>query len=278
MMTATPTLTTLVSFNYGGPIAGLIADAAGDLFGTTAAGGPNRANLGYGTVFELVKDSTAPTGYTLNTLATFNGANGATPYAGLIADAAGDLFGTTSGVGANGDGTVFEITNSGFVVDKPTALPDRANAQVGGPRRELIQHEQHRYLSVVGHDGLQGRSHDQPQPDAIGFHVLPRQDHIDRDRLMPQATATGNVLANDTDPLYKPNLTVTAVNGQANEVGQPITDAYGTLTLNADGSYSYQASSTAILPTSGVVQDVFTYTEDNGHALTRSSPPMAPLR
>ncbi len=37
----------------------------------------------------------------------------APPVAGLIADAAGDLFGTTSGGGANGDvGTVFEITKN----------------------------------------------------------------------------------------------------------------------------------------------------------------------
>jgi uncharacterized repeat protein (TIGR03803 family) len=46
---------------------------------------------------------------TVTTLATFNGANGAYPYAGLIADAAGNLYGTASYGGANDDGTVFEI-------------------------------------------------------------------------------------------------------------------------------------------------------------------------
>ena len=34
------------------------------------------------------------------------------PYAGLIADANGDLFGTTRSGGANDDGTVFEIANT----------------------------------------------------------------------------------------------------------------------------------------------------------------------
>ena len=36
-------------------------------------------------------------------------------YGGLIADANGDLVGTTSGGGADGDGSVFEITGSGFI-------------------------------------------------------------------------------------------------------------------------------------------------------------------
>ena len=45
------------------------------------------------------------------------------PYAGLIADAAGDLFGTTYGGGANGDGTVFEIAKTaGSYASTPTTL------------------------------------------------------------------------------------------------------------------------------------------------------------
>jgi hypothetical protein len=37
-------------------------------------------------------------------------------FAGVIADAGGYLFGTTGSGGANGAGTVSEITGSGFVV------------------------------------------------------------------------------------------------------------------------------------------------------------------
>jgi uncharacterized repeat protein (TIGR03803 family) len=104
---------TLVSFNVAdgeNPEASLIADANGDLFGTTGAGGANND----GTVFEIKKTAagyaSAPT-----TLVSFNGSDGASPLAGLTADASGDLFGTTSEGGPSGDGTVFEITNSGFV-------------------------------------------------------------------------------------------------------------------------------------------------------------------
>jgi uncharacterized repeat protein (TIGR03803 family) len=109
--------TTLVSFNGSNganPVAGLIADANGDLFGTTIHGGANSD----GTVFEIQNTGTvaapvyasAPT-----TLASFNGTNGTEPYAGLTMDANGDLFGTTFGGGANSDGTVFEIQNTGTV-------------------------------------------------------------------------------------------------------------------------------------------------------------------
>ena len=115
------TPTTLVSFNGTNgayPTGSLIADAHGDLFGTTEAGGANNA----GTVFEIVKTAT---GYasTPTTLVSFNGTDGISPGETLIADAHGDLFGTTSAGGANGDGTVFEIakTATGYA-STPTTL------------------------------------------------------------------------------------------------------------------------------------------------------------
>jgi uncharacterized repeat protein (TIGR03803 family) len=78
-------------------------------------------------VFEIAKTATgyasAPT-----VLVSFNGTNGANPYARLIADATGNLFGTTFNGGAYGDGTVFEITGSGFVVPVTFAgTPGKAN-------------------------------------------------------------------------------------------------------------------------------------------------------
>ena len=48
----------------------------------------------------------------LSTLATFTGADGAKPLSDPVSDAAGDLFGVTSGGGADNDGTVFEIAKS----------------------------------------------------------------------------------------------------------------------------------------------------------------------
>ena len=88
------TPTTLVSFNGTNgaiPSGSLIADANGDLFGTT---NPRRRER-LGTVFEIAKTAA---GYasTPTTLVSFNGTNGAYPLGSLIADANGDLFGTTN--------------------------------------------------------------------------------------------------------------------------------------------------------------------------------------
>ena len=89
------TLKTLIRFNYQDgvdPQGGLIPDATGNLFGTTVKGG----KYGYGTVFEIPYTggnyASTPT-----ILFSFNYTNGAYSHAGLIADAAGNLFGTTAG-------------------------------------------------------------------------------------------------------------------------------------------------------------------------------------
>ncbi len=114
-------LITLVDFNFGigaAPSAGLSADASGNLFGTTSAGGA----YGKGTVFEIAKlpggHASAPT-----TLVSFKGDDGAAPKAGVIADPQGNLFGTTSAGGTDGQGTVFEIakTPRGYA-STPTTL------------------------------------------------------------------------------------------------------------------------------------------------------------
>jgi uncharacterized repeat protein (TIGR03803 family) len=108
------TPTTLVNFDGSdgaNPQGGLLIDAAGNLFGTTVTGGADM----YGTVFKIAKIdgnyASTPT-----TLASFDSTNGQNPVAGLIANGAGDLFGTTEAGGTSEDGTVFEITDSGFVL------------------------------------------------------------------------------------------------------------------------------------------------------------------
>ena len=84
-------------------------DAAGDVFGTAQTDGSNTD----GAVYEIpfVNGSYAATPIIL---ANFDGTNGQGPL-GLIVNADGDLFGTTMAGGANTDGTVFEVTNAGFV-------------------------------------------------------------------------------------------------------------------------------------------------------------------
>ena len=88
---------------------GLTIDAAGNLYGTTYQGGTGYGE--YGTVFQLTPNSDGT--WSLTTLYNFSGPDGALPMAELALDAAGNLYGTTSGGGANdGFGTVFELSPS----------------------------------------------------------------------------------------------------------------------------------------------------------------------
>lgn len=134
---ATNALTTLVTFNGTNgdySIAGLTADAAGNLYGTTQAGGSTLGSgpngLGYGTVFEIAAGTNA-----LTTLHSFNSADGYQPMGDLLADAAGNLYGTTSAGGANGHGTVFEIAAGTHAF---TTLYSFSGADGAAPVADLI--------------------------------------------------------------------------------------------------------------------------------------------
>jgi uncharacterized repeat protein (TIGR03803 family) len=84
---------------------GLIVDGAGNLYGGTEGGGSH----GYGVVYELSPPAAGKTSWKETVLHAFDGADGFTPQASLIADTAGNLYGTTNDGGANGDGVVFEL-------------------------------------------------------------------------------------------------------------------------------------------------------------------------
>jgi uncharacterized repeat protein (TIGR03803 family) len=88
----------------GNPVAGLLADASGNLYSTTMAGGEN----GQGTVFELSPDGSETV---LHSFA--NGSDGAEPVAGLIADKHGNFYGTTFTGGSGGNGTAFKLAPGG---------------------------------------------------------------------------------------------------------------------------------------------------------------------
>jgi len=86
------------------PWAGVVLDAAGNIYGTTLYGGQG----GYGVVFEL--SPARHSRYSERVLWNFNLTNGAASVASLVLDGAGNLYGTTTGGGSNGWGVVFEVT------------------------------------------------------------------------------------------------------------------------------------------------------------------------
>jgi uncharacterized repeat protein (TIGR03803 family) len=98
--------------NGNGPAGVLTRDAAGNLYGTTEAGGTRKCgNFGCGTAFKLNKSGRQVW------LHSFNIADGEEPSAGLLRDATGNLYGTTDYGGntncTSGCGTVFKLDSSG---------------------------------------------------------------------------------------------------------------------------------------------------------------------
>lgn len=87
----------------GSPVGGLIFGPSGNLYGATTFGG----NGGGGTVFQLTPSKGT---WTLETIYSFNGDEGELD--NLAIDEAGNLYGTTGGDGAYGDGNVFELQPS----------------------------------------------------------------------------------------------------------------------------------------------------------------------
>jgi uncharacterized repeat protein (TIGR03803 family) len=113
--------------NGNGPAGVLARDSAGNLYGTTEAGGTGKCGkISCGTAFKLDK-----TGRQI-WLHGFNGANGNDPFAGLLRDAAGNLYGTTEFGGGTkcnnslGCGAVFKLNGMGkeTVLHKFTGRPD----------------------------------------------------------------------------------------------------------------------------------------------------------
>lgn len=109
-MTPNGSLTTLYAFSGldGFMPVVLIQGTNGDLFGTTAGGGPtfqNATQFGAGTVFELTAAGT------LTSLYAFDGVTARQPTS-LVSGAGGALFGTTAD-SSNANGIVFEVAPDG---------------------------------------------------------------------------------------------------------------------------------------------------------------------
>ncbi len=107
------------------PSSEVVFDAAGNLYGTTAYGGPS----GQGTVYML---SPSGGGWTETVLYSFDGSSGAYPFSGLIFDNTGKLYGTTRG-GAAGYGTVYQLTPSESGWIENTIYTFQGGTDGGGP-------------------------------------------------------------------------------------------------------------------------------------------------
>jgi uncharacterized repeat protein (TIGR03803 family) len=175
VFTITPagSLTTIYSFcSQGGssctdgdsPSDALVQATDGNLYGTTSNGGANASDCGgygCGTVFKITL------GGTLTTLYSFCSQSGCTdgayPVARLVQATDGDLYGTTSGGGANsscfggfGCGTVFKITPSGALMTLYNFCSQGGCADGYDPQAGLVQASDGNFYGTMVYGGANG--------------------------------------------------------------------------------------------------------------------------
>jgi uncharacterized repeat protein (TIGR03803 family) len=132
-----------------GPTANLLQDGAGNLYGTTYSGGAWRN----GTVFRIDK---AGKQIVLHSFNSTNG-DGLVPNGGMVMDSSGNLYGTTYGGGAYGNGTVFKLqpTSGGY---KETVIHSFAGGANDGsqPLTGLIQDSAGNFYGATYNGGTCG--------------------------------------------------------------------------------------------------------------------------
>ncbi len=111
------------------PSAGVIMDSSGNLYGTTSSGGANSQ----GTAFELVNSSGSYSESLLYSFGSSCSAGGLNPFEGLVMDSSGNLYGTTAGGGAHGNGVAFRLSHfAGPASPTTTTLTSSPNPATAG--------------------------------------------------------------------------------------------------------------------------------------------------
>jgi uncharacterized repeat protein (TIGR03803 family) len=177
------TFTVLHSFtgaDGSAPVAGLTQDTAtGNFYGTTNSGGSACFSPGgCGVVFELIRCDTAASGYELKVLHSFTGgADGALPFAGLVRDSAGNLYGTTRYGGSTACPPYFDFGQCGVVfklspTGAETVLHSFTGADGANPSAGLIQDTAGNLYGTTGFGGA-ACSYDNAITCGVVFRLAP---------------------------------------------------------------------------------------------------------
>jgi hypothetical protein len=117
--------------NGGDPRAPLTWDAEGNLYGTDYAGGRGCSGSGCGVAFRMLRRANGSWRYqVLHRFGAFK-RDGTLPWGELIVDRSGDAYGTTTGGGPHGMGSIFELSPTTAGTWKETLLYGFANAMLG---------------------------------------------------------------------------------------------------------------------------------------------------
>jgi uncharacterized repeat protein (TIGR03803 family) len=135
------TLVESVLYSFGAkgdgysPLAGLVMDEAGNLYGSTPSGG----TLGYGSIFKLTRDTQSNWNYSL--IYNFKSVtDGWGPQGGVVLDGAGNVYGTTAagGITSCSCGTAFELSPSSSGTYTKTTIHNFSGAEQLGTIAALV--------------------------------------------------------------------------------------------------------------------------------------------
>jgi uncharacterized repeat protein (TIGR03803 family) len=192
------------------PMAALVFDTAGNLYGTTEFGGI----YNYGTVFELIPHANGNWSERILHNFNFNGADGYAPASSLIFDSSGNLYGTTPVGGIYGAGIAFELSPQAGGGWKEKLLHNFGSTSDGwGPNGVVFDSAGNLYGVTGG-----GAAH---QPDANGtvYELSPQSDGSWKEtRLLSIPGASGSAPSDpDAPPVFDQagNLYTTSYNGGA---------------------------------------------------------------
>jgi len=153
-ITPSGTLATLYSFapepDGNEPFAGLVQATDGNLYGTTAYGGPEND----GTVFKITPSGTLTTIY--NFCSQSNCTDGNESFAPLVQAIDGNLYGTTINGGTVGGGTIFKITPSGTLTTVYNFCSQVSCADGASPYAGLVQAANGDFYGTTDVDGANG--------------------------------------------------------------------------------------------------------------------------
>ena len=196
------------------PASGITFDAAGNIYGTTEAGGNSGCgSSGCGTVYKLTPSGS---GWTEAVIYKFSGAtDGYFPVGGVIFDPSGNMYGSTAQGGLNLGGTVFELSPNG-----------------GGWSFSLL------YALIQGKFGAGGPT---------GNLVLDSSGALLGTTILDGANGVGNIFKlthQDSNWTYTDLHDFTAFDDQDGEepIGTPILDASGNLYGTTSGGGSQECS------------------------------------
>jgi uncharacterized repeat protein (TIGR01451 family) len=225
-----------------GPIGGVIMDAAGNLYGTTLNGGAYSG----GTLFKL-----SPAG--AETLPhSFGGtSDGRSPYAGLVMDSAGNLYGTLSGA-------VFELSPGGTY----TVLHNFSGSEGGNTFAGLVQDGARNLYGTTYGDGSSPCSVEGPGRCGIVFKVRPPTADLIIHSLAPTlipsgATLTYTIIVNNSGPDAANDVSIQDAI-PAGTTFNSVSVSAGSCTAPAAGDTGTVTCTASSLANNGVITEVLT--------------------